>query len=69
MRTIANQEVLARIAPLGKLIVIHKLRKKSAATSKRHSLASGAIRAWSAIVLLGLTIEIWIFTVEDLIGT
>jgi len=43
---------LALIAPLGKLIV----EKKSAASSKRPSLPSGAIRAntsCSAVVLLG----------------
>ena len=55
-RTIANKEVLALIAPLSKLNVIHKLGKISAAASKWPSLASGAIRAttsWSAVVFLG----------------
>ncbi len=55
-RTTADQEVLALIAPLGKLIVTNQLEKKSAASSKRPSLLSGAIRAntsCSALVLLG----------------
>ena len=60
-RTIADQEVLAPIAPLSKLIVRHKLGKKSAATLKQPSLTSGAIRAntsCSAVILLDATIFI-----------
>ncbi len=55
-RTTAEQEVLALFAPLRKLIVTHLLEKKSAASSKRPSLPSGAIRvntSCSASVLLG----------------
>ncbi len=44
-RTIANQEVLALIAPLGKLTVTHQFEKKSVAAWKRPILASGAKRA------------------------
>jgi hypothetical protein len=55
-RTTAEEDVLALIAPLGKLIVTHLLEKKSAASSKRPGLPSGTIRvntSCSALVLLG----------------
>ena len=41
---LADQEILALIAPLGKLIVQQGHGKKSAANSKWPSLASGVIR-------------------------
>jgi hypothetical protein len=43
-RTTAKQELLALITTLSKLIVIHLL-EKTAVSSKRSSLPSGAIRA------------------------
>ena len=57
----ADQEVLALIDPLCKVVVMYELGKKSTTTSKRASLASGAIRAstsCSAVVLLDLSMQL-----------
>jgi len=54
-RTTTEQEVLALIAPLGKVIVMHQLEKNQLLLAKQPSLPSGAIRAntsCSAVVLL-----------------
>jgi len=48
------EEVLALIALLGKLIVMHLLEKKSAASLKQPSLPSGAIRANTSCIALAV---------------